>query len=421
MAQQPAVQFNNISKYYLLGSRRAHMRYLLPEFLQGKRLAPSMVADERITNDHNILWALRNVSFDVRRGEVMGLIGPNGAGKTTALSLLAGIISPSDGEITVRGRIGALIKLGAGFHPDLTGRENVYLNGSILGLPKTKIDRLYDDIVQFAELEDFMETPVKRYSSGMYVRLGFSVAVHTDPEVLLVDEVLSVGDVSFQSRCLNKIGEIREAGTTVVFVSHNMHHVSSFCDRVAYMKQGAIQLIGTPGEALAAYTNDMMQQQDNQHIEDGSNMNEVNGSGRMIMTDISFLNEHGQSVDQIRYNEPLTVRVAYKTNEPVENPLLDLVIRDTTRGNMFQATNRDFAVEFGPIGRTGYIDITFERMPVNNQVLNFFFTLWNSTHTERFDWKRFIKLRVVGKPTSSGRFLFDCDWRNVPETEAVNV
>jgi len=420
MSELPAIHFNDVSKYYLLGSRRAHMRYLLPEFLQSKQAVPS---DEkgRITNDHNILWALKNMSLEVKRGEVMGLIGSNGAGKTTALSLLAGIISPSYGEITVRGRIGALIKLGAGFHPDLTGRENVYLNGAILGLRKSEIANMYDDIVQFSELEDFMDTPVKRYSSGMYVRLGFAVAVHTNPEVLLVDEVLSVGDVSFQSRCLNKIGEIREAGTTVVFVSHNMHHVASFCDRVAYLNQGAIQLIGSPGEALAAYTADLMTKQENENMEDGSDMREVNGTGRMVITDISFLNSNGITVTQVQYNEPVTMRVSYKSNEPIENPLLDLVARDTTRGNMFQATNRDFGVEFGPIGKTGHIDITFEKIPVNNQVLNFFVTLWNSTHTERFDWKRFIKLRVVGNPASSGRFLFDCNWENVPESEVINV
>ncbi len=422
MNQEPAIQFHNVSKWYLLGSRRSHLRYLLPEFLQ-RNDSHQISPETRITDNNHELWALRNISLDVNRGEVMGLIGPNGAGKTTALSLLAGIISPSAGEITVRGRIGALIKLGAGFHPDLTGRENVYLNGSILGLKKNEIDRLYDDIVEFSEIEEFMDTPVKRYSSGMYVRLGFAVAVHTNPEILLVDEILSVGDVSFQSRCLNKIGEIREAGTTVVFVSHNMHHVTSFCDRVAYLNQGAIQLVGTPGEALAAYTDDVMGKQSSGEIEDGTVtvMDEVNGTGRMAITDISFLNRDGKTVSQIQCGDPVTVRIFYRSSEPVKNPLLDVVIRDMTRGNMFQATNRDFGVEFGTIGETGYIDINFKSIPVNNQVLNFFFTLWNSNHTERFDWKRFIKLKVVGNPSSSGRFLFDGSWENVVSVKETQL
>lgn len=405
---EPAVRFENVSKQFLLGSRRAYVNYLLPDFMR-KRL------DAR-HHESEILWALKNVSFDVPQGEVLGFVGPNGAGKTTSLSLLAGIITPTDGRITARGRIGALIKLGAGFHPDLTGRENVYLNGSILGLRRAEINKLYDSIVEFAELENFMDTPVKRYSSGMYVRLGFAVAVHIEPEILLVDEILSVGDVSFQSRCLNRIGEIREAGTTVIFVSHNLHHIASFCDRVAYLSHGQIKRLGEPGEVLGAFTNDMMKMRLADQAEDGNDMEVINGSGRVVITAISFHDEVGNRVDQITNGEPVTVRVNYRANEPVTNPLLDIVIRDSSRGNMFQATNRDFGVELGTVSGEGHFDIHFKSLPSNNQLLNFFFTLWNSNHTERFDWKRFLKLQVAGNPTASGRFLFDCEWQNVPAT-----
>lgn len=411
-----SIRFDRVSKRYLLGSRRAYISYLLPDFLRGRIEDRESSSSDRSSS--NALWALRDVSFEVHPGEVLGLIGPNGAGKTTALSLLAGIISPTSGEISIRGRIGALIKLGAGFHPDLSGRENVYLNGSIMGIRKAEIDRLYDDIVQFAELEQFMDTPVKRYSSGMYVRLGFAVAVHIEPEILLVDEILSVGDVSFQSRCLNRIGEIRESGTTVLFVSHNMHHMASFCDRVIYLHRGEIQEEGEPGVVLAKYTSDLMKLRSNELREDGRETTQVNGSGRMVITNVEFLDQEGNKVECIKNGDPVTLRVHYRAFDDVENPILDVVIRDTSRGNMFQATNRDFGVEFGRMDDEGTIDVNFGSIPSNNQLLEIFLALWNSNHTEKFDWKRSIKLQVVGNPTTSGRFLFDCDWQKIANEPA---
>lgn len=407
---KPVIEFNNISKHYYLGSRRAYINYLLPEFIQRWLENGNRSSDNRPDKSEEF-WALKDVSFKAHQSEVVGIIGPNGAGKTTILSLLAGIISPTSGEIGIRGRVGALIQLGAGFHPDLTGRENVFLNGSILGLRRSEIEALYDDIVEFSGLEDFMDTPVKRYSSGMYVRLGFATAVHIDPDVLLVDEILSVGDVSFQARCLNRIGEIQEAGTTVVFVSHNMHHVASFCDRVIYLKHGQIQCMGEPGEAIGAYTTDLMEREAQTTVFDGSDMNEVNGTGRMVITDVVFLDQGGNEVEQIRSGDPVTMRIFYRGEHDIENPVLDVVIRDAARGNMYQATNRDFGVEFGRVGRRGHFDITFKSIPSNNQVLNFFLTLWNANHTERFDWKRFIPLQVMGRPTTSGRFLFETEWQ----------
>jgi ABC-type polysaccharide/polyol phosphate transport system ATPase subunit len=405
--------FENVSKRYDLGSRRSYIQYLLPD-ATGDWLARRRAARNGRSKSPQELWALNDVSFVVKPGEMLGLIGANGAGKTTALSLLAGITSPTSGKITVTGRIGALIKLGAGFHPDLTGRENVYLNGAILGLRRAEIDRLYDNIVAFSELSDFMNTPVKRYSSGMFVRLGFSVAVHIHPDILLLDEILSVGDVSFQARCFNRIGEIRDSGTTVVLVSHNMHHISGFCDRVVYLRNGKVKRIGEPGEVLAEYNNDLMIQGGPVVENDGSEMEVVNGTGKMIITGVNFCDAQGKEVEQIAWGESVTVRVSYRCNEPVDDPVLDLVIRDAARGNMFQATNRDFGVEFGQMDGSGHIDIHFKQMVSNNQQLNFFFTIWNSRHTEQYDWKRYIKLFVSGNPTSSGRVLLSCEWKDQP-------
>jgi len=410
MDTTPVVCFENVYKRYQLGSRRAAIRYLLP----GKttQIPDNGKQSTDQPDQANELWALRNASFEVRPGEMIGLIGPNGAGKTTILSLLSGITNPTSGKITVTGRVGALIKLGAGFHPDLSGRENIYLNGSILGLKKAEVDRLYNKIVEFAELEKFMETPVKRYSSGMYVRLGFSIAVHINPDILLLDEVLSVGDVSFQSRCFNRIGELKDSGSTIVLVSHNMHQISGFCDRVIYLNQGEIKDVGEPDQVIKNYLDNMLDQQLSTALEDGSDLEQVNGSGRMVIKDVAFLDCNGNRINSINSGEPLTIRVFYVTRDEVNDPLLDVVIRDIARGNMFQATNRDFGIELGKMGNSGHIDITFDGLTSNNQVLNFFFTLWDSDHTEQYDWKRYIKLKVSGKPSSSGRHIFNCDWKN---------
>src|SRR5438067_3580385 len=188
-------------------------------------------------------WAVRDVSFEVERGEALGIIGHNGAGKSTILKLLSSITAPTSGEITINGRLSALIEVGSGFHPELTGRENIYLNGAILGMTRRQIAKRLDSIVDFAGVRQFLDTPVKRYSSGMYVRLGFSIAAHLDPDILLLDEVLAVGDAAFQEKCLKRISEMKEAGTTIVFISHNLGAVERLCDRVILLQRGQIVTI----------------------------------------------------------------------------------------------------------------------------------------------------------------------------------
>src|SRR5205085_7139128 len=198
-------------------------------------------------------WAVRDVSFEVGRGEALGIIGHNGAGKSTILKLLSSITAPTSGEITINGRLSALIEVGSGFHPELTGRENIYLNGSILGMRRRRITEKLDSIVEFAGVRQFLDTPVKRFSSGMYVRLGFSIAAHLDPDILLLDEVLAVGDAAFQEKCLKRIGEMKEAGTTIVFISHDLGAVVRLCDRVILLQRGEIVANGEPHEIVAQY------------------------------------------------------------------------------------------------------------------------------------------------------------------------
>lgn len=237
-ASSPAIEFHNVTKRFQL--RESSLREFLPSFFDKREAAPPF-------------YALRDVSFTLNRGETVGIIGRNGSGKSTALKLIAGVMAPTDGTVLVGGRVSPLIELGAGFHPDLTGRENVHLNGSILGLSDREIDDQFSSIVEFAELQEFIDMPVKRYSSGMYVRLGFAVAVHSNPEILLVDEVLSVGDAFFQDKCQQRMHDFKNRGVTIVLVSHSADTITSFCDRALSLDHGALVADGPAKQVVDDY------------------------------------------------------------------------------------------------------------------------------------------------------------------------
>ena len=207
----------------------------------------------RRVSDHEDFWALRDISLKVRQGETFGLVGDNGSGKSTLLKCMAKILYPDKGTITMHGRVAALLEVGSGFHPELSGRENVYLNGSILGMSRKEVDRKFDDIVDFSGVREFIDQPVKNYSSGMYVRLGFSVAINVEPDILLVDEVLAVGDESFQAKCAEKFAEFREQGRTVVIVSHALGTLAKMCDRAAWIQHGDLKSVGKPDDVIERY------------------------------------------------------------------------------------------------------------------------------------------------------------------------
>ena len=245
-------------KYHIGGPQKQH--YRLTDQLVDIAVAPFRRVSKLLRGQASgaaeldeTIWALQDVSFQIRPGEVVGIIGRNGAGKSTLLKILSGITDPTDGYADIYGRVGSLLEVGTGFHPELTGRENIFLNGAILGMKKTEIDRKLDEIVAFAEVDKFLDTPVKHYSSGMYVRLAFSVAAHLEPEILLVDEVLAVGDMAFQRKCLGKMDDVAQAGRTVIFVSHNMGLLQSLCQRGIFLNQGTVDTDGTITEAVDAY------------------------------------------------------------------------------------------------------------------------------------------------------------------------
>ncbi|MFL6333789.1 MAG: ABC transporter ATP-binding protein [Pyrinomonadaceae bacterium] len=250
------VSVEGVSKRYRIGA--LHPGYdSLREVLAGKVAARLKRLRRRRAgggdNDDTTLWALKDVSFEVRRGEILGIVGRNGAGKSTLLKILSRITRPSTGQVEIYGRVGSLLEVGTGFHPDLTGRENVYLNGAVLGMRKVEIDSKFDEIVAFSELERFIETPVKHYSSGMYVRLAFSVAAHLEPEILIMDEVLAVGDMAFQQKCLDKMNDIRRQGRTIFFVSHNLPAITRLCKRAVLIERGRLVADGQPQEVVNRY------------------------------------------------------------------------------------------------------------------------------------------------------------------------
>jgi len=270
-------------------------------------------------------WALQDISFTVEQGEMVGIIGPNGAGKSTVLKLIARIIEPTSGQIKVKGRVGALLELGTGFHHDLTGRENIYLNGSILGLSRAEVRRKLDQIVGFAELERFIDVPVKHYSSGMYVRLGFSVAVHTDPQVLLVDEVLAVGDVGFQRKCLERIDQVRREGVTILFVSHSIETVRTICPRALWLDQGQLVADGSAEAVVARYEAHTWATEEGT-LKPGAGSERRWGSSDVRIVQVRLLDSAGQEKQLFGVGEPLTVEMHYRAERRVDRPVFGLAI-----------------------------------------------------------------------------------------------
>lgn len=265
-------------------------------------------------------WAVRDLNFEVERGEALGIIGHNGAGKSTILKLLSSITAPTRGEITINGRLSALIEVGSGFHPELTGRENVYLSGSILGMRRREIAKKLDSIVEFAGVRQFIDTPVKRYSSGMYVRLGFSIAAHLDPDILLLDEVLAVGDAAFQSKCLQRINELKESGKTIVFISHDLGAVERLCDRALLMQQGQVIADGLPRDVLAEY------RRVSANFAPPSSLGEkiIDLSHRAKITALGFYDTEIQEAMVFHTGGPVVTRLSYEAFEQIKDAVFEV-------------------------------------------------------------------------------------------------
>jgi ABC-2 type transport system ATP-binding protein len=312
-------------------------------------------------------WALKEISLTVEEGTTIGILGHNGSGKSTLLKCIAGILKPTTGEVRLRGRIASLLELGAGFHPDLTGRENVFINASFLGIPRKEIAKHFDDIVAFAELEHFIDQQVKYYSSGMYVRLGFAVAINVDPDILLVDEVLAVGDEVFQKKCLDRIEQIQEEGKTILFVTHGADLARKICDRVVVLDHGLMVANGVPGESIRIfreYLHGHLVDEDREDGDDGAVAHAHTHDPRIRITSVAL--EHpGQPDRRFLYaGEPLTIRVGVEATERVLDPVLGFQVRDST-GEVLFATDTDMlGMALPPIEGASEIAIAIGGVPL---------------------------------------------------------
>ena len=305
---ETVIQVENLGKRYRIGAPEdAHA----PWWRRLGRMASAPVRylsqTLRPATEAETLWALKDVSFEVKRGECLGLIGPNGAGKSTLLKILSRITEPTEGRARIKGRVGSLLEVGTGFHPELTGRENIYINGAVLGMSKTEVDRKFDEIVAFAEIERFIDTPVKRYSSGMYVRLAFAVAAHLEPEILLVDEVLAVGDAAFQKKCLGKMEDVAVRGRTVLFVSHNMEMVRKLCSRAILLGKGSLKSQSDTDQVIDEYL-DAFHNIDPSVALPGPDSEDAPGGG----TRLRLLAADGRPGATFRLNEPWLIELEFE-------------------------------------------------------------------------------------------------------------
>lgn len=304
----PTIRVNNLGKLYHIGERDNY-RTLRDTIVKSFQLSRNNIAPEHI-------WALRNISFDVHEGEVVGCIGGNGAGKSTLLKLLSRITEPTEGGFELRGRVSSLLDIGVGFHPELTGRENVYLSGAILGMKKREIDRKFHEIVEFSELRKFIDTPIKHYSTGMWVRLGFAVAAHMEPEILLVDEVLSAGDAAFQKKCLGKIDEVTGQGRTVLMVSHNLKAIADLCEKCIWIDRGHIIRSGVSSEVIVAYLESTQPQRTSGKIE--QDMHE-NPHSDVLFRQVAVLNGSGQHVTKLFFGENLLIEIEFEVIKSIDD------------------------------------------------------------------------------------------------------
>ncbi|MGH2662230.1 MAG: ABC transporter ATP-binding protein [Actinomycetota bacterium] len=360
---ESAISVNDVSKRFRLYHER-------PTSLKERLLRFRRVKAEDF-------WALRDVGLEVPPGQTWGLVGANGSGKTTLLKIVGGILRPTEGQVVTRGRIAALLELGAGFHPELTGRENVYLNASILGLSKRETDRHFDAIVAFAELEDFIDNQVKHYSSGMFVRLGFAVAVHVDPGILLIDEVLAVGDEAFQRKCLDRVGELQRQGRTIVFVTHAMQLVHQICDRAVLLDGGRVRKSGDVDGVIKEFRAVMMR---------GQGL-EVEGATKEVeITGVELLDAKGRPSAMVAPGESLAVQVELRANRPVDAPVVVFGVHNARDEWVYTTDTDRLDVDLGRVD--GKVRVTFELRAIPLMEGQYFATVGvrDREETVTYDW-----------------------------------
>jgi lipopolysaccharide transport system ATP-binding protein len=359
-----AIKINSLSKSYRIGKKQERYTtfrdavsdfFVAPFRKAGKLLRGQATGAAELDK---VIWALKDVSMEVRQGEVLGIIGRNGAGKTTLLKVLSRITEPTEGYADIYGRVGALLEVGTGFHAELTGRENVFLNGAILGMKRDEINRKFDDIVEFAEIEQFIDTPVKHYSSGMYVRLAFAVAAHLNPDTLLIDEVLAVGDAGFQKKCIASINHSTGEGKTALIVSHNMGLVRSLCSRVLLLENGSISCEGSPDQVISAYHNTLLS------TEIGYKADSERSNREIYFSEAYIRNRLGDAVSEIPCGEGLRIemKLSSKSGNRIDRPWVGVLIYSSFGNLVSHLANREAGFELNPLGNESTVVCDIETL-----------------------------------------------------------
>jgi lipopolysaccharide transport system ATP-binding protein len=356
MDNQPVIRFQNVSKRFVFTSAKPQT------FLES---VISLFSRRSRRQQEHDLWAVHDVTFDVLPGHCLGIVGRNGSGKSTILKLIARILRPTSGQMFVRGRVSALLELGAGFHPDLTGRENIFLNASVLGLSKKEIEACFEEVVAFSELGEFIDMPVKHYSSGMYMRLGFSVAIHVKPDILIVDEILAVGDQAFQAKCIDRIYDMKRQGTTIIIVSHTLRTVRKLCSHLLWIEHGRLRRAGPVDDVAEAYEA-YMEQPQNQHLglANGGEPSEQPRSNDLKITTLRILDAAGHERATLATGDKVIIEIGYLARQPVHTPVFMLAIsrQDGIKMSVTHTGLSDLVME--TIQGSGVVRCTIERLPL---------------------------------------------------------
>lgn len=340
---------------------------------------------------------LKDVSFEIKRGEFFGIVGRNGSGKSTLLKLLAGIYTPDSGNVQINGSLTPFIELGVGFNPELTGRENVFLNGALLGFSRKQMAGMYGDIVEFAELERFMDQKLKNYSSGMQVRLAFSIAIRAKSDILLIDEVLAVGDALFQQKCYNYFDQLKKSGRTVVFISHDLGAVESFCDRALLIDQSKIVAKGTPHEVTHAYSELLVEHDEKSRKQSKDKLKHI-GTGGANITKGTLLNSKGKVTNKINESEPFTLRIHYKIDQELDNPVIGVGIMNKNDQSVIGPNTKEAGFELPSNTKSGYIDAHFSHNPLSTGTYRLRASIMNTSVTIPYDFvERLMTFTVIGK------------------------
>ncbi len=354
-----AIRVEKLGKQYRIGARQPGYRTFREALIDGLTAPVKRLRGLSPNGEDRMIWALRDVSFDVKQGEVLGIIGRNGAGKTTLLKILSRITEPTEGCAEIQGRVGSLLEVGTGFHPELTGRENIYLNGAILGMKRSEIHLKFDEIVAFAEIEQFIDTPVKHYSSGMYMRLAFAVAAHLEPDILLIDEVLAVGDAAFQRKCLGKIGGVAKEGRTVMFVSHNMRAVQNLCGVAHLVDQGRIMASGSVNDVVERY----MRTESDSGCNALSGRRDRRGDGRLVFVDFSILGA-AQTNTTVVCGRPTGFVIRYQGTPPLRNVHISIGFYTHLGEGVLYLSNDLIGKGLDDLAPTGAHICRFEKLPL---------------------------------------------------------